>query len=129
MRFIQAIVEIGSLYFVFFLLQIYKLPKLVTRPKAEAESLLRRMNRKSQLMIEILLFHQPVRPECQTNRGKRWLRILFFFSSVSSESVFFAYDTTIFTTRRLRSCAYYLVFHFCQSIPRKQAGSLVPCAL
>ena len=102
---------------------------LVTRPKAEAESLLRRMNRNSQLMIEILLFHQPVRQICQTSRGKRWLHILFFFSSVSSESVFFAYDTTVFTTRKLRICAYYLVFHFCHSIPRKQAGSLVPCSL
>lgn len=82
----------------YFLLQICKQPMLVTRPKAEAESLLKRMNRNSQLMIEILLFHQPVRPECQTNRGKRWLHILFFFSSVSSESVFFAYNTTISTT-------------------------------
>jgi len=34
------------------------------------------MNRNSQLIIEILLFHQPVRPECQANRGKRWLQLI-----------------------------------------------------
>ena len=88
-----------------------------------------RMNRNSQPMTEILLFHQPVRPGSQTSRWKRWLLILFSFSSVSSESVFFAYDTTISTTRKLRICAYYLVFYFCQSIPRRQAGSFLPCAL
>ena len=42
------------------------------------------MNRNSQLMIEILWFHQPVRPKCQTNRGKKMAEyfIFLFFSFI-----------------------------------------------
>ena len=101
----------------------------VTQPKAITKPLLKRTNRNSQPMTEILLFHQPVWPRSQTSRWKRWLHILFFFSSVSSESVFFAYDTPIFTTRKLSICAYYLVFHFCQYIPRYTLAPLARSAL